>query len=151
LIVIVEIFFISIHSAMDDDGDPIHAISLKIIFRVVDDVGALAGKTHGAAGSVAGVDDAIKDNGEDEVAITLSLKLPSAAGACADAGCSFDTLFFTDVGACGPAATLASAAALSSSAGKDDDDALPAAKRSLSKMVSTPAVFIPSALLIAEG
>jgi hypothetical protein len=68
-----EIFFISIHSAVDESGDPIHAISLKMISRVVDGTGALAGNMHGAAGGMAGVGDATEDGGGDEVcAVALS-------------------------------------------------------------------------------
>ena len=114
-----EIFFISIHSAVDESDDPIHAISLRMIARVVDGAGALIGKTHGAMGSVAGVDDAIEDDGEDEVAIAPSLKLPSVTGVNVALDCAFVTLFFAKdgdgAGVCGAAATPASAGALSSS------------------------------------
>jgi hypothetical protein len=95
------------------------------------------------------VDDTTKGDGDDEVTIAVPLKFPFAAGACAGATAdfSFDTLFLTGAGVCDTAA-----AASGSIAASDDDDAPPsAAKRSPSEMVSTPAVFIPNALLIAEG
>jgi hypothetical protein len=93
------------------------------------------------------VDDTTKGDGDDEVTIAVPLKFPFAVGACAGAGFSFNTLFLIGAGVCDTAA-----AASGSIAASDDDDAPPsAAKRSPSEMVSTPAVFIPNALLIAEG
>jgi hypothetical protein len=157
----VEIFFISIHSAVDESDDPIHAISFKMISRVVDDADAFAGNIHGVAGSVAVGDDATEDDDEDEFAATvLSSKLPSAAGADATLDCAFATLFFADDGgfagastceASAPASAAASSPPTSEPITASDDDALSAAKRSPSEMVSIPALFIPSALLIAEG
>jgi hypothetical protein len=146
---------------VDELGDPIHAISLKMISRVVDGTGALAGNMHGTAGSTAGVDDDADADGEEEVcAIALS---PESSSSTVDVNatldCVFATLFFADegdvacAGACGAAATPAFAAAPSVPASGSivASDELSAAKRSLSEMVSTPALFIPNALLIAEG
>jgi hypothetical protein len=133
---------------------------LRIISRAVDGAGALAGNTHGVAGSATGIDDDTEDDGEDEIVITLSLKLPSTTGADATPDRAFATLFFFaddgDDASDGDGATLAFAAASSPPASgpiaaSDDDAPLSVAKRSPSEMVSTPAVFIPSALLIAEG
>jgi hypothetical protein len=137
---------------VDDDGDPIHAISLKIISRVVDGAGALAGNTHGTAG----VDETTEDDGEDEAcASALSPEASSSTtGADATLDCAIATLFFAEdgdgAGVCDAAATLAFATASSLPTGIDDD-ALSAPKRSLSEMVLIPALFIPSALLIAKG
>jgi hypothetical protein len=84
LIAVDAIFFISIHSAVDESGDPIHAISLRMISRVVDGAEALAGNTHGVTGSAEGVDDATEDDGEGEAPTLAPLfKFPSTVGAAA--------------------------------------------------------------------
>jgi hypothetical protein len=167
------LFFISIHSAADDDGDPIHAISLKITSCVAEWMPSE--NEHDAASVDVEVDADVDVDMDEEVAAAASSERLSVASfvfcegdaltACADSDVDvgvvapmdpcdapdfvalafFRTDFFADDG--DEEATVGTASSLSVSrsiAASDDDGAL-------SEMVSIPALFIPRALLIAEG
>jgi hypothetical protein len=83
----VEIFFSSIHSAEDDDGIPIHAISFKIIFPIVEEV--TPGNEHGGG-------DTARPDGTTAIAgagasLEISTEVPSATDvtSCSDTGPAF--------------------------------------------------------------
>ncbi len=93
----------------------------------------------------ADIDDAAESDDDEFCAIATLPKLPLDAGARAVADFSFAALFFAGADICGTVVETSAAMSASGSIAAGDEDAPP------SKMVSTPALFIPNALLIAAG
>jgi hypothetical protein len=162
---IEELFFSSIHSAEDDDGVPIHAISFKIIFRVVEEI--FSGNEH-CGDDIAGCVEvaivalieellpaSIEDDGDDNASFCSDEVF---AGTCdelarsptpAEAGTSFfccaiffGAFFTADVDAVPD----------SSKIGIDnDDDASSTGGRSATETASICAELIPKIVFIVSG
>lgn len=145
-----EIFFNSIHSAVADDGDPIHAISLKMICRVGAD-GAADGNAHGAAAGSGEEEDAgvnavgVSDADADTTPGPASLFVAPAV-LCGDADFFDETLAFAgddaDGAATGAPDAKSPALAVASSVGNGVES---------SARPFTCAALIPNAPLIAVG